>query len=328
MQIGTAMLLVAAIALWLTVRLELPALMAGGAFVLAGAGMGLGFTRTGVAMLAASSDRDRGFNSSALTIADSIGAALALSLLRHRVRRAPTGPEATRSSRCSASRSVCAVGAVVTALARPRATGHVPRDAVAHERRDGERRQHGPDHDQHATTGRRDRGTGHGRRRAVDDVRHPRSAGDDHDEDALQPAAHRVGRPRSAAWRCGTPTTPCRPRRRSRAAAPRPPASPPARAAPACAATPKPVIARPHTRMQRSRARPCRSTRETQPDSTPPTTAPAGIAAKSRANARPPSDGPPKSTSAISGNSARGMPKTMAIMSTTNDISSTGWPRR
>ncbi len=42
--------------------------------------MGFGFSRTGVAMLAASTDRDRGFNSSALTIADSIGAALALAL--------------------------------------------------------------------------------------------------------------------------------------------------------------------------------------------------------------------------------------------------------
>jgi hypothetical protein len=33
-----------------------------------------------VAMLAVSTDRDRGFNSSALTIADSLGAALALSV--------------------------------------------------------------------------------------------------------------------------------------------------------------------------------------------------------------------------------------------------------
>ena len=56
------------------------AVLAGAAFVVAGAGMGFGFSRTGVAMLAASTDRDRGFNSSALSIADSIGAALALSL--------------------------------------------------------------------------------------------------------------------------------------------------------------------------------------------------------------------------------------------------------
>ena len=80
MVIGTAMLLVATVLLWVAVLLDLAPIVAGGAFVLAGAGMGLGFTRTGVAMLAASTDRDRGFNSSALTIADSIGAALALSL--------------------------------------------------------------------------------------------------------------------------------------------------------------------------------------------------------------------------------------------------------
>ena len=45
----------------------------------AGAVMGFGSPLTSVAMLAASSDRDRGFNSSAISIADSLGAALALS---------------------------------------------------------------------------------------------------------------------------------------------------------------------------------------------------------------------------------------------------------
>ena len=38
-------------------------------------------------------------------------------------------------------------------------------------------------------------------------------------------------------------------------------------------------------------ARPCGSTRETQPEKTPPSTAPAGIAAKSSAKARPPAGG-------------------------------------
>ena len=55
-----------------------PALAMAGA-VVAGCGMGFGFPRTGVAMLEASTDRDRGFNSSALSVADSLGAALALS---------------------------------------------------------------------------------------------------------------------------------------------------------------------------------------------------------------------------------------------------------
>jgi hypothetical protein len=80
MVIGTAMLLVATVLLWVAVLLDLAPIVAGGAFALAGAGMGLGSTRTGVTMLAASTDRDRGFDSSALAIADSIGAALALSL--------------------------------------------------------------------------------------------------------------------------------------------------------------------------------------------------------------------------------------------------------
>ena len=80
--------------------------------------------------------------------------------------------------------------------------------------------------------------------------------------------------------------------------------------------------------MQTITARPCASTRDTQPLKTPPMTAPAGIAANSSANTRPPASGPPKSTCAISGKSARGIPKIIAMRSTTNDISSTGWWRR
>jgi MFS family permease len=49
-------------------------------YVLAGLGMGFGYPRTGVAMLAASTDGDRGFNSAALSIADSLGGALSLSV--------------------------------------------------------------------------------------------------------------------------------------------------------------------------------------------------------------------------------------------------------
>ena len=78
MRIGAIVLLVAVAGLWLAVRLDAPGALAAAAFVLAGAGMGFGFTRTGVAMLAASGEDDRGFNSSALSIADSISAALAL----------------------------------------------------------------------------------------------------------------------------------------------------------------------------------------------------------------------------------------------------------
>lgn len=80
MRVGTALVLAGVAALALSVELYLPALVTGASYVLAGAGMGFGYPRTSVAMLAVSSDRDRGFNSSALTIADSLGAALALSV--------------------------------------------------------------------------------------------------------------------------------------------------------------------------------------------------------------------------------------------------------
>ena len=42
--------------------------------------MGFAYPRTGVMVLDVSTDRDRGFNSSALSVADSLGAALALSV--------------------------------------------------------------------------------------------------------------------------------------------------------------------------------------------------------------------------------------------------------
>lgn len=122
MAIGCSTLLGAFVVMWLSVGLDLSPLVAGGSFVVAGAGMGLGFTRTGVAMLAASSDADRGFNSSALTIADSIGAALALALCG-------IGYAATDRAGGDPFLAVfgiavvCAAGAVVTAVRTPRRQG-------------------------------------------------------------------------------------------------------------------------------------------------------------------------------------------------------------
>jgi MFS family permease len=85
MQWGTTVVLAGIVALVVTVALrgagsELPAVLPIAAYVLAGAGMGFAYPRTSVAMLAESSDRDRGWNSSALSVADSLGAALALSV--------------------------------------------------------------------------------------------------------------------------------------------------------------------------------------------------------------------------------------------------------
>ena len=89
-----------------------------GAFVIAGAGMGLGFTRTGVAMLAASTDSDRGFNSSALSIADALGAALALSLCGIGFSLA-TDAEANPFLAVFGVAIVCSIGALVTASRTP-----------------------------------------------------------------------------------------------------------------------------------------------------------------------------------------------------------------
>jgi MFS family permease len=75
MRYGGALVLTGTIALTLLVWVHSPAVVAVAAYVLAGAGMGLAYPRTSVAMLAASGDADRGFNSSALSIADALGGA-------------------------------------------------------------------------------------------------------------------------------------------------------------------------------------------------------------------------------------------------------------
>lgn len=85
MQTGTMVVLAGIISIFITVALrrdgsELPAVLPIAAYVLAGAGMGFAYPRTSVAMLAESTDRDRGLNSSALSVADSLGGALALSV--------------------------------------------------------------------------------------------------------------------------------------------------------------------------------------------------------------------------------------------------------
>lgn len=80
MQVGTSLVLLGTLAVLLSVWLDGPAFLAGASYVLAGAGMGFAYPRTTVAVLAESGDSDRGFNTSALTVADSLGAALALSV--------------------------------------------------------------------------------------------------------------------------------------------------------------------------------------------------------------------------------------------------------
>src|SRR5262249_19899354 len=87
-------------------------------------------------------------------------------------------------------------------------------------------------------------------------------------------------------------------------------------------ARPAAATVRPQAITAAPSASPCRRTRPIHPEDSPPTTAPSAIAAYSQ----PTAPGPPNRRSAASGNSARGIASTMAAMSTTNDISSTGRP--
>jgi MFS family permease len=80
MRWGTALVLIGVTGMALVVWTHAHPALVAASYVVAGAGMGFGYPRTSVAMLDASTEQDRGFNSSALSVADSLGAALALSL--------------------------------------------------------------------------------------------------------------------------------------------------------------------------------------------------------------------------------------------------------
>ncbi len=87
--------------------------------------------------------------------------------------------------------------------------------------------------------------------------------------------------------------------------------------------SPKPIMVTPHAATATITATPCRRIRENQPENSPHSTAPSGMAANSQPSASPPPGGSPKVRSAISGNSALGMPATMAITSSSSEASST-----
>jgi MFS family permease len=80
MRHGSATVLAGILGLALLVWVHAPALVAASAYVLAGAGMGFAYPRTSVAMLAASGDTERGFNSAALSIADALGGATTIAV--------------------------------------------------------------------------------------------------------------------------------------------------------------------------------------------------------------------------------------------------------
>ncbi|MFU8945239.1 MFS transporter [Mycetocola zhadangensis] len=78
MQIGTVLVLFAILTAVATAVFELSPLVVIAGWLFGGAGMGLMYPRLSVMTLSYSSERDQGFNSSALSIGDSLGGALAL----------------------------------------------------------------------------------------------------------------------------------------------------------------------------------------------------------------------------------------------------------
>jgi MFS family permease len=78
MRYGSALLVIAVLAVFATAAFVLPAAVAIVGWVFAGAGMGLMYPRTSVATLEYSTIENQGFNSAGLSIADSIGASIAL----------------------------------------------------------------------------------------------------------------------------------------------------------------------------------------------------------------------------------------------------------
>nr|WP_308215103.1 MFS transporter [Okibacterium sp. HSC-33S16] len=78
MQIGTVLVLFAILTAVATAAFELSPFVVIGGWLFGGGGMGLMYPRLSVMTLSYSTDRDQGFNSSALSIGDSLGGALAL----------------------------------------------------------------------------------------------------------------------------------------------------------------------------------------------------------------------------------------------------------
>jgi MFS family permease len=80
LRIGAALLLGGIAGELVSAALELTPFLIGAAWVLAGAGMGLMFPRISALVLAASTARDQGSNSAAMSISDAVGGATAISL--------------------------------------------------------------------------------------------------------------------------------------------------------------------------------------------------------------------------------------------------------
>ncbi len=80
LRLGALLLLAGVAGELATTAFELTPILIGAAWVLAGAGMGLMYPRISALVLAASTERDQGSNSAAMSISDAVGGATAISL--------------------------------------------------------------------------------------------------------------------------------------------------------------------------------------------------------------------------------------------------------
>jgi MFS family permease len=123
-RIGSAMVLGAIAVVLVTTVFSWPAGVAIAGWLFAGAGMGLMYPRLSVMTLALSLPRDQGFNSSAMSIADSLGGALSLA-----VTGLVFGALATTAASFAGVFALTAVIAVVGLLVAPRVAGGRPPEA-------------------------------------------------------------------------------------------------------------------------------------------------------------------------------------------------------
>ncbi len=111
--VGSVLLLVAVTGALVTAAAHLPAAVAVSSWTLAGGGMGLVYSRLTVLVLAYSAPGTQGINSSALSIADSIGAALALALTGLAFSAADGGPDAPFGAALAVATAFAVGGAFV-----------------------------------------------------------------------------------------------------------------------------------------------------------------------------------------------------------------------
>ena len=119
-RVGAALVLGAVVLVLVTTALSWPAAVAITAWVFAGAGMGLMYARLSVMTLALSNKQNEGFNSSAMSISDSLGGALSLAATGIIFAAFPTA--AASFSGVFALTAVIGIALVVVAarVARPR----------------------------------------------------------------------------------------------------------------------------------------------------------------------------------------------------------------